>query len=66
MYYISIISLKYINKSMCSLSVAKSSVRAAQVDPGCTGNINFHQLCAGYAVLTKARKLINYRERLGA
>lgn len=36
----------------------------AEVDPGCVGSINFHQLCAGFAVLTKARKLINYREYL--
>lgn len=36
----------------------------AEVDPMCHGTLNFHQLCAGFAVLTKARKLINYREYL--
>lgn len=36
----------------------------AEVDPACHGSINFHQLCSGFAVLTKARKLVNYREYL--
>eukprot|EP00438_Fugacium_kawagutii_P027734 Skav224787 [mRNA] locus=scaffold764:4437:22368:+ [translate_table: standard] len=40
------------------------TLRWLSVDPACVGSINFHQLCAGFAVLTKARKLINYREYL--
>ncbi|CAJ1353942.1 unnamed protein product, partial [Effrenium voratum] len=36
----------------------------AEVDPRGLGHINFHQLCSGFAVLTKARKLVNYREYL--
>ncbi|CAE7612204.1 CML12 [Symbiodinium natans] len=36
----------------------------AEVDPQCRGSIDFHQLCSGFAVLTKARKMVNYREYL--
>ena len=45
--------------------VEPKSMELSQVDPLCVGSINFHQLCAGFAVLAKARKLINYRELLG-
>mmetsp|Transcript_98537 Transcript_98537/g.175523 ORF Transcript_98537/g.175523 Transcript_98537/m.175523 type:complete len:496 (+) Transcript_98537:75-1562(+) len=38
----------------------------AEVDPYGTEKIDFSQLCCAYAILTKARKRINYREYIDA